>query len=136
MHWLIKSDPDDYSAEDLERDGITTWDGVKNATALIHIRKMKAGERAIIYHTGKQRAAVAIANLVSDAYVDPHDAAEKLAVVDIEFDAWLTEPVTLATIKADERFAAFPLVTMGRLSVMPVEPSIWKHLLKLAKGTR
>lgn len=134
--WLLKSDPDDYSAIDLERDGTTCWDGVKNNTALIHIRNMQPGDAILIYHSGKDKALVATAEIVSAPYPDPNADNEKLAVVDLKFVAWVNEPVPLKTIKADEAFAEFELVRISRLSVMPVKATLYNKLLKMAGGLR
>ena len=129
--WLIKSEPGDYAFEDLERDGKTRWDGIKNAAALIHLRKIKAGDELFVYHTGKERQVVGIARATSAAYPDPAHDDERWAVVDIEPVKRLANPVTLASIKADEAFADFDLVRIGRLSAMPVPAKLWKQILKM-----
>lgn len=130
--WLLKSDADDYSTQDLERDGRTEWDGVRNPTALIHMRAMAAGDRVLMYHSGKQKAVVATATIVRGPYSDPADATGKLVWVDIEFGEWLKNPVTLASIKADPAFAEFDLVRISRLSVMPVSAGQWKRLIAMS----
>jgi predicted RNA-binding protein with PUA-like domain len=132
MAWLIKSDPDEYSAQDLERDGRTTWDGVSNAVALKNLRGMKPGEPVLLYHTGQERAVVALARVASAPRADPRDKSGKLVVIDLSWDRWLPAEVPLARIKADKAFAAFALVRIGRLSVMPVEADHWSRILKLA----
>ncbi len=71
MHWLLKTEPDSYRWDDLVRDKKTAWDGVTNALALKHIRTMKKGDLALIYHTGDERAAVGVAEVVSAPYPDP-----------------------------------------------------------------
>ena len=131
-HWLVKSDPDTYSAEDLAREKRTVWDGVKNATALNHIRAMQRGDDVFVYHSGKDKAIVALAQVVKGPYHDPQDDDEKLAVVDLKFVRWVAEPVTLKAIKADKRFADFALVRMSRLSVMPVPDNLWQPLMQMA----
>jgi predicted RNA-binding protein with PUA-like domain len=130
--WLIKSEPGDYAFDDLERDGTTRWDGIRNAAALIHLRKIQAGDELFVYHTGKERRIVGIARATSAAYPDPAEADERWAVVDIEPVMRLANPVTLAAIKADEAFADFDLVRIGRLSAMPVPAALWKRLLKMS----
>ncbi len=134
--WLLKSDPHDYSTEDLERDGRTEWDGVKNPTALIHMRSMSAGDRLLMYHSGKQTAIVGTAVIVRGPYADPGDAAGKLVWVDLQFEQWLDHPVGLAAIKADSFFADFDLVRISRLSVMPVSAGQWKRLVAMSTGSR
>jgi predicted RNA-binding protein with PUA-like domain len=130
--WLLKSEPDNYSYADLERDGATVWDGVGNNTALMHIRTMQPGDLALIYHTGDQRQAVGLAEITSAPYADPQAGDPKLVVVDIRPLRRLPLPVTLAAVKADPAFADFALVRQGRLSVVPVTPEQWGKLLGMA----
>lgn len=135
--WLIKCDPDDYSAADLARDKQTHWTGVRNPQAQQHLRSMAANDTALIYHTGKEKAAVATAVIVSAPNPDPTDIAGKAVAVQVRFDAWLARPVTLAELKAEtESFTDFALLKISRLSVMPVRPAEWKRLLQLAGGLR
>lgn len=129
--WLVKSDPQEYSAGDLERDGRTVWSGVKNATALIHLRAMRPGDPVLVYHTGGEKAVVAVAKVSGGPRPDDADRTGKLVVVELGFDRWLAKPVPLAAIKADSRFADFGLVRIGRLSVMPVSDAEWMGLVEL-----
>lgn len=130
--WLLKTEPNTYSFDDLERDGSTTWDGVANNTALIHLRAMKSGDLALIYHTGDERRAVGIAEITSAPYPDPKADNPKLVVVDLRPIERLTNPVTLAEIKSDPFFADFVLVRQARLSVMPVSAEQWQRILTSA----
>ena len=116
--WLFKTEPSEYSFERLQKDGRTTWDGVANALALQHLRKVKKGDEIAIYHTGNVKAVVGIARAADDAKGDTVDVVAVKAVA----------PVTLASVKSDPRFKEFPLVRMGRLSVMPVPDALWKSL--------
>ena len=84
--WLLKTEPDDYSIDDLERDGTTVWDGVANNAALMHMRAARAGERCFIYHTGRERQVVGIGRLASDPYPDPASSDERLVVFDVAFE--------------------------------------------------
>lgn len=129
--WLLKTEPSTYSFADLVRDGRTTWDGVSNPAALGHIRAMKKGDEALVYHTGDEKAAVGIARVASDPYPDPKQKDPRLVVVDLEPVRALPRPVTLRAVKADPRFADFALVRISRLSVMPVTDAQWKALLAL-----
>src|SRR5437868_15386480 len=99
-YWLLKTEPDCYSFADLERDKKTVWDGVANNLALKYLRQMKKGDQALIYHTGDVRAVVGVADVTSNAYVDPKETDPKLAVVDIKPKRRLGKPVSLAEIKA------------------------------------
>ncbi len=130
--WLFKTEPSDYSYSDLENDGRTVWDGVKNNWALKNLREVKRGDRALIYHTGRDRAIMGQAKVVSDPYTDPRLDDPKMVVVDVEpVRAW-ANPVTLTAIKADSAFADFALVRFSRLSVLPVPGGFWKRLEKMA----
>ena len=132
--WLLKTEPNTYSFDDLERDGSTTWDGVANNTALIHLRAMKSGDLALIYHTGNERRAVGIAEIISAPYPDPKANNPKLVVVDLRPVERLKNPVTLAQIKSDPFFADFALVRQARLSVMPVSAEQWQRILTSANN--
>lgn len=130
-YWILKTEPSTYSYADLERQKRATWDGVKNAVALKHIRSMKPGDRAMIYHTGDVKAVVGLAEIVSEPYPDPKDKDPRLWVVDLEAAGPLLRPVSLATIKADPAFKDMALVRMGRLSVVPATDAQWNRLLRL-----
>jgi len=118
VKWLFKTEPSDYSFERLVKEKKTTWTGVKNPLALKHLRQVKKGDEIAIYHTGGVKAVVGIARATADAKGDAVDVAPLKAVA----------PLTLAAIKLDARFKDFPLVRMGRLSVMPVPDALWKPL--------
>ena len=132
--WLVKEEPDHYSYHQLEHDGKTVWAGVKNPLAQKHLRSIRKGDRIFYYHTGKQKAVVAVAEAASDAYPDPDDQSGKMFVVDIVPVAALPRAVTLAEIKSDRAFASFPLVRMSRLSVMPVTDAEWTRIEKMSRG--
>jgi predicted RNA-binding protein with PUA-like domain len=131
--WLVKEEPDHYGYDQLERDRKTVWAGVKNPLAQKHLRAIRKGDRIFYYHTGKEKAVVAVARAVSDAYPDPTDRAGKRYVFELAPDKKLPKPVTLAAIKADRGFASFPLVRMSRLSVMPVTDAEWKRISDMAR---
>jgi predicted RNA-binding protein with PUA-like domain len=130
--WLVKEEPDHYGYDQLERDRKTVWAGVRNPLAQKHLRSIRKGDRIFYYHTGREKAVVAVAKALTDAYPDPGDAAGKAYVVDIAPERKLPQAVTLAAIKADTAFASFPLVRMSRLSVMPVTDAEWKRIEKMA----
>lgn len=132
-HWLLKTEPSEYSFADLVKARKATWDGVANPTAVANIRKMQVGDLVVIYHTGDEKRAVGLAEVVAPPRSDPKDA--KLAVVDLAPGQALTEPVSLAQLKAHPAFAESPLVKQGRLSVVPLDAAQWKALLGLARTT-
>jgi predicted RNA-binding protein with PUA-like domain len=131
-YWLLKSEPDVYSYDDLVRDKKTEWDGVNNNTALMHIRAMNKGDLAIIYHTGDERAAIGIAEIISGPHPDPLLDEPKRVVMTVKPKKKFKRPVALPEIKADPVFAGWDLLRIGRLSVVPVPEKMWTHLEKLA----
>src|ERR1700681_3488775 len=113
--YLLKTEPSEYSFENLQRDGATVWDGVSNPTAVKNLREMTPGTRLIIYETGDRKSAVGTATVVSVNASDPKNPKVK-----IKAGKALAKPVTLAEIKANKLFADSPLVRQGRLSVVPL----------------
>lgn len=136
--YLLKTEPDNYAYDDLVRDKRTEWDGVRNPTALMHMRCVKKGDEVYIYHTGKERRIAGLAQVVSEVYEDPENPGLtgkgelKGPLFDIAPLRASTREVTLADIKADERFKDFDLVRLSRLSAMPVPPKLDKLLRKMA----
>ena len=130
--WLLKTEPGEYSFEDLVRDGKTVWDGVTNALALKYLRSLRKGDELLIYHTGNVRAAVGLARATGEPYPDPERQDLKIVMVDIVPVRGLKRAVTLEAIKADKRFRDFELVRLPRLSVMPVPDPVWDAILKMA----
>lgn len=133
--FLFKTEPSDYSWNDLLRDGRCVWSGVANPAALIHLRTVKAGDTVFIYHTGDEKRIVGTAKVVRGAYPEPGGASERSVVVDLEPDSALRRPVTLAEIKKDARFSSFPLVINSRLSVMPVSAAERQAIVTLSRRT-
>jgi predicted RNA-binding protein with PUA-like domain len=128
VNWLIKEEPTHYSFDDLVRDGSTAWTGVRNPLAQKHLQSMRKGDRIYFYHTGDEKSVVGIAKAASAPYADPADKTGKLHAIDVAPVKKLKSPVTLASIKANEAFASFPLVRISRLSVMPVTDDEWKRI--------
>ena len=131
--WLIKEEPGSYSYDQLVKDGKTVWSGVKNALAQKHLQSIRKGDPIFYYHTGSEKAVVAIASAGSDSYPDPRDTSGKLFAVDVVPKKRLANPVPLAAIKAKKSFASFPLVRISRLSVMPVTDAEWKEIEEMSK---
>lgn len=134
MNWLFKEEPENYSYDDLVRDGKTSWTGVRNPVAQRNLRSIKKGDKIFFYHTGDEKSVVGICRAAADAYPDPADTSGKLYAVDVEPVKKLKSPVTLASVKADTRFADFPLTRIPRLSVMPVPEKEWDWILKMSGG--
>ena len=133
-YWLLKSEPNDYSYADLEREGRTVWDGVANNLALKYMRQVAPGDEAFFYHTGKEKAIVAIARVETEAYPDPNGDDERRVVFDLTPLRRLARPVTLDQIKKSGEFSDWELVRMSRLSVMPVSREVRSRLLTMSKG--
>ena len=125
-HWLLKSEPDDWSwAQQVAkgREG-AEWTGIRNFSAQKHLRAMKKGEQAFFYHTGKERAIVGIVKVIAEAHPDSTDGAWR--AVDVAAVRKLPTPVTLDQIKADRRLAGMALARLPRLSVQPVSEAEWR----------
>jgi len=125
MPFLLKTEPDDYSFADLERDGSTVWTGVTNAAAVKHLREMTNGDKLVIYHTGDQRQAVGTATVTA---VNIGDA--KTPLITINAGVALSRPKSLADIKQHPLFAESPLVRQGRLSVVPLTEAQYEWFVK------
>ena len=129
----MKTEPSTYAFETLVRDGAAVWDGVTNALALRHIRAMKKGDRALIYHTGNEKSIVGIAEVTRNPYPDPKTGDPKLFVIEIRPGELLQRKVPFSEIRGLTQFASFELVRLPRLSVMPVDAPVWNALIKLSK---
>ena len=126
--WLFKEEPNHYSYSDLERDGSTTWEGIRNNLARQNLWKVRRGDRVLYYHTGQERAIVGEMRVVDDPAQDPADDDPKAVVVKVEAVRRWPQPVTLDQIKADKAFAGWDLLRLPRLSVVAVTPEQWKQL--------
>lgn len=128
-YWLMKSEPDVYSWDDLVRDKSTDWDGVRNNAARLHLRAMQPGDEAFFYHSGDEKQVVGIMKIAGAQKPDGEDGAwVKVPVAPVRKLA----PVTLKAIKAEPSLAAMELVRQSRLSVSPVRPEEWVKILELA----
>ena len=130
-HWLVKSEPDSYSWDQLVKDGRTNWNGVRNPTAVNNLKAMKKGDRVFFYHSNQGLEIVGIAEVAKEFYPDPADKSGRFGMVDIAPVGPLKTPVTLKAIKADPRFADLALVRLSRLSVSPVSAEHWKQISQM-----
>ena len=128
-HWLMKSEPESYSWDDLVRDGGTEWDGVRNNAARLHLKAMKPGDEAFFYHSMSDKAVVGIMRVVRAAEPDPRD--ENWVSVRVE-PVRRIGPVTLAAIKAAPQLARMELIRQSRLSVAPVRDDECRTILTMA----
>lgn len=133
-YWLAKTEPDSFSYADLARLGKDRWNGVRNFAALRHIGRMQPGDLVFIYHTGKEKAIVGIAEVASWPYSDPEAADSRFLVADFVPRQLLKRPVSLKEIKTSREFNDWELVTQSRLSVMPVSAATWQKIIRLAQA--
>ncbi len=130
-YWLAKTEPSTFSWQDLVARKQDVWDGVRNHQAANYLAAMKPGDQVMIYHSGRERAIVGVAEVVSDPYPDPTAADDRWLTVDMAACHALPLPVSLKTIKDDERFSQWALVRQSRLSVMPVPDDLWEAILAM-----
>lgn len=126
--WLFKTEPTEYSYDDLERDKKAVWNGVHNNLALKNLREVRLGDEILIYHSGDDKAIVGLAEVISAPYPDPNENDEKMVVVNLKPKRRYLTPLTLAEIKEIAALSDFDLVRLPRLSVMPVTKDQWQLL--------
>jgi predicted RNA-binding protein with PUA-like domain len=133
-HWLMKSEPESYSWDDLVRDGGTEWDGVRNNAARLHLKAMQPGDEAFFYHSMSDKAVVGIMRVTRGAEPDPK--APEWVRVRVEPVKQLATPVTLAAIKAEPGLAKMELIRQSRLSVAPVRDAEWDEVVEMGSKAR
>ncbi len=131
-YWLMKSEPDAYSWDDLLAEGEGTWDGVRNHRAANNLRAMQVGDEAFFYHSNIGKEIVGVVQISKSGIPDPSDPEGKWAAVKVKPVRKLARPVTLKEVKADPKLAEMELVKLSRLSVAVVTPEEWTYILKLA----
>ena len=131
-HWLVKSEPDVYSIDDLKRDGKTVWDGVRNNAAALHLKAMKVGDEVFFYHSNEGKAVVGVAKVVKEAFPDKTDDKGRFVAVELGYVRHLKQPVPLADIKASPALQDIRMLRENRLSVSPVTDAEWRTILKMA----
>ncbi|WP_375398618.1 EVE domain-containing protein [uncultured Sphingomonas sp.] len=130
--WFLRSEPETYGWDHLVRDGATEWDGIRNYTARNFLKQMQVGDRAIFYHSGKEKACVGVMT-VTRAW-RPDGDKDAWASVAVKPVAPLAHPVTLAEIKSEPRLAEIEVLRQSRLSVTPVGDEEWAVLMELGGG--
>jgi len=131
-HWLVKSEPNKYAFSDLQRDGKTVWDGVRNNAAALHLKAMKLGDEVLYYHSQEGLEVVGVAKVVKESFLDPSDPAGRFVAVELAPVRALAKSVSLQAMKANPALAALEMIRQGRLSVSPVRPAEWTAILKMA----
>lgn len=132
-YWLMKSEPDAFSWNDLVKKGRAEWDGVRNHTAQANMKAMEVGDRAFFYHSNIGLECVGIMEIVRGAAPDTTDDSGKWIAVEVAPIEKLNKPVTLKQIKADPAFANMPLVKQARLSVSPVSDEEYQRIIELSR---
>jgi predicted RNA-binding protein with PUA-like domain len=132
-YWLVKSEPETYSWEQLVKDGKTAWTGVRNFTARINLRAMKKNDLVFFYHSGEGKSVVGLARVEKEFYPDSTAEEGDWSCVDLAPVKAVAKPVTLAQVKADKILRETKLATQGRLSVSPLTKPQFEQMLKLAE---
>ena len=136
-YWLTKQEPEGprgYNFENLKKDKKTIWDGVHNNLALKHMREMKKGDLVLFYHTGGERQAVGIMEIISKPYPNPKEENKRFIVVDVKYKKSLKRPITLDEMKKQKEFKNWELIRISRLSVMPVPKHIWDTIIDISQN--
>ena len=133
QYWLVKSEPETYSWDDLVRDQRTDWTGVRNYAARLHLKAMAVGDEVYFYHSGESKSIVGLARVTKTAFPDTTADEEGWVAVELAPVKPLGKPVTLAQIKAEPALKDMKLVRESRLSVSPVKPAEFALIGKLAK---
>ncbi len=132
-YWLMKSEPFKYSWDQFVKDGSTYWDGVRNYEARNNLASMKVDDLALYYHSNQGKEVVGVARITGEAYPDPTTKDDRWVVVDVQPVVPFNRPVTLAEIKADPALPTIALVRRGRLSVISLTATEFRHIMKLGK---
>jgi predicted RNA-binding protein with PUA-like domain len=131
-YWLVKTEPETYSWDDLVRDKKTVWDGVRNFQARSNLKAMKQGDVVFIYHTGEEKAIIGKAKISKEAYPDPKD--KDWVVVEISVDKKLKKPIPLSQVKSTKKLSNMVLVKASRLSVQPVREEEFNMVIELSEA--
>jgi predicted RNA-binding protein with PUA-like domain len=131
-YWLVKSEPFKYSWDQFVEEGQTYWNGVRNYAARNNLKSMKTGDQVLFYHSNEGLEIVGIAEVIKEYYQDPTTEEDAWVVVDLKPVKKLPRPVSLKTIKGDERLSNMDLLRLSRLSVVPVKDDEWNVIITLA----
>lgn len=131
--WLVKTEPSSYSWDQFEKDGSTSWDGVRNYAARNHLRAMKKNDNVLYYHSMDATEIVGIAKVTKEAYQDPTSKEDTWISVELEPVKRLKKPVSLAAVKKHPGLKDMALVKISRLSVQPVTEKEWEIILEMSK---
>ena len=130
-YWIVKTEPGDWSWDMQLKAGKTYWDGVRNYQAAGNLRAMKVGDQCMFYHSVSEKRIVGMMEVIDTAIPDPKDPTGRFVMVEMKTLKSVPHPITLEQIKSDPALNHLALVRQSRLSVIPVDPAAWQHLLKL-----
>lgn len=131
QYWLLKSEPESYSWDDMTREKSTSWIGVRNFQARNNIQAMALGDLCFFYHSGEQRAIMGVVQIVSEAYKDPSDPKQIFYTIDVQYQSSFDTPISLQTIKSTPRLNAMRFLKQSRLSVSEVSSEHWGIIYNL-----
>ena len=131
QYWILKTEPNTYSYDDLVKDKKTFWDGIRNYQARNNLKLMKKGDLCLIYHSVGPKEIVGIAKVVKEFYQDPSTTDDRWVVVDIKAEKKLKKPLHLEVMKNHPTLKDIILVKQSRLSVSPIEEREYKEIIKL-----
>ena len=132
-HWLLLADPETYGFSDLARDKETVWDGIGGSLAQKHLRGIKQGDLALVYHTAPDKAVVGTAQIASNPYPDPKDKEGRLVVVEVQPAARLKNPVSLAALRQNKKLAGMAFLKIQRIAVSPLRKEEFDEILKMGR---
>ena len=135
QYWLMKSEPDVWSIDQQKKAGAkgATWDGVRNYQAAKNLKNMKKGDLCFFYHSNLGKEIVGIVEVIKENYLDKTDKSKRFVAVTVRFKSKLPKPVTLETIKKNNKLSHLSLIKQSRLSVMPIDYKSWKILNNMSK---
>lgn len=136
QYWLVKSEPETFSWDDLEKAGKTVWDGVRNYQARNHLKNMQIGDLVLFYHSVSEKAVVGLAKVIQTAYPDPTTDDPRWVAVDIEPVQKFSQPVSLEWIKNQPFLQNIPLIKQSRLSVMPLSKEEFDCIMNFGLTTK
>ena len=135
-YWMVKQEPESYSWADLLREVVTDWTGVRNFQARNNLRSMKAGDKVLFYHSGKEKAVVGVAEVAKAAYPDPTSEEGDWVAVDIKAVKSLKSPVPLTSIRYDGQLKNLPLLRQTQLSVLSLTADEFQRIVSMGNGRR
>jgi len=133
QYWLVKTEPEEYSFDDLVSDGEAMWDGIRNYQARNYLKLMKKNDKVFIYHTGDNKEIIGLAEVLKEHYLDPKDKTGTWVVVNLKPINKLNKSVRLDQIKSLPKLSKLPLLKQSRLSVMPISKNESDEILKISK---